>query len=336
MAMIGLGDMAQTFMLRRHTVEFKQNASVAAQELTTGRSANISAKLGGDLSHLMGIETTLTQLKGYRVATDTSALIATSMQSALSNIERLTEDIGTSLLQAGLLERNGALPMIAKDGAQRLDAIISVLNTKVGDRQLFSGVLTDRASIASSDVILAELETAISGAGAITAADIEATVSNWFQSPSGFASIAYGGGPPPSSVAISAEDRITLDITAADPAFRETLKSLAIVALIDRGTAVPNEAVAAGLARTAGTALLQTHSDRATLAGRLGHSQARIDEAQTRNLAEDSALQLARSDLVAIDPFEAATRMEAAQTQLETLYSVTARLSRLSLVDFLR
>jgi flagellar hook-associated protein 3 FlgL len=47
-------------------------------------------------------------------------------------------------------------------------------------------------------------------------------------------------------------------------------------------------------------------------------------------------LEIARADLVAIDPFEAATRMEAAQTQLETLYSVTARLSRLSLVDFLR
>jgi flagellar hook-associated protein 3 FlgL len=81
---------------------------------------------------------------------------------------------------------------------------------------------------------------------------------------------------------------------------------------------------------------LQSASDRASLQGRLGLTQARIDQAQTRNTAEQSMLEIARADLVAIDPFEAATRMEAAQTQLETLYSVTARLSRLSLVDFLR
>jgi flagellar hook-associated protein 3 FlgL len=37
-----------------------------------------------------------------------------------------------------------------------------------------------------------------------------------------------------------------------------------------------------------------------------------------------------------VDPYEAATKLEAAQSQLEALYTVTARLSRLNLVDFLR
>jgi flagellar hook-associated protein 3 FlgL len=86
----------------------------------------------------------------------------------------------------------------------------------------------------------------------------------------------------------------------------------------------------------AATSLLQNDTDRAFLRGNLGFAQARIEQAQTRNESEIAALEIARSDLLSIDPYEAATRLEAAQTQLETLYSVTARLSRLRLVDFLR
>ena len=101
-------------------------------------------------------------------------------------------------------------------------------------------------------------------------------------------------------------------------------------------TIIPNTETAIGLAQIAGTSLLQAQSDRTVLAGRLGVVQAVIDQAQTRNSAEESALKLARSDLLSVDSYEATTRMEAAQNQLETLYAVTARLSRLSLVDFLR
>ena len=151
--------------------------------------------------------------------------------------------------------------------------------------------------------------------------------------PSNFHQLRDTAGGP---IAISTEDKLDLAITAADPALQNTIKSLALVALIDRKTVVTDLKTGALLAQIAGTSLLQNHTDRALLAGRLGLAQARIDQTQTRNSAEESALLLARSDLFAVDPYEAATRMEATQTQLETLYSVTARLSRLSLVDFLR
>jgi flagellar hook-associated protein 3 FlgL len=121
-----------------------------------------------------------------------------------------------------------------------------------------------------------------------------------------------------------------------DPTIRDTLKSLALVAIVDRGNVVPNAETGTDLLQFAGTALLQNQANRAYLAGKLGQTQARIEQAQTRNEAEGTTLQLARSDLLAVDPYEAATRMQAAQTQLELLYSVTARLSQLNLVDFLR
>jgi len=64
--------------------------------------------------------------------------------------------------------------------------------------------------------------------------------------------------------------------------------------------------------------------------------EAQIDGATARNTAESSALELARAELIAIDPYKAATDLTSVQTQLETLYALTARLSRLSLVEYLR
>jgi flagellar hook-associated protein 3 FlgL len=67
----------------------------------------------------------------------------------------------------------------------------------------------------------------------------------------------------------------------------------------------------------------------------LGVTEARIEEARVANAAETTSLAQARNGLVAADPFEAATALEAVTTQLETLYALTARVSRLSLTNYL-
>jgi len=328
--------MAQTFMLRRLTNSMKQQASTAAQELTTGYTSNIARKLGGDLTRLSGLESTLSRLKGYRVATDSARLTADAMQSVFGKIDALTDGLGASLLNAANAESPQILQGLTTDAAARFDAVLVSLNTKIGDRTLFAGIVSDGPAVATSDVILSAIEAAVSGAGATSASDIEAAVTAWFNDIAGFATVGYLGGPAASALSVSAEDNVNLGITATDPAIKDTLKSLALVALVARGNVISDQQAVLQVSRLVGTSLLQNQSERTFVAANLGMVQARIDQAQTRNEAEEAALQLARSDLLAIDPYEAATRMEAAQTQLETLYSVTARLSRLSLVDFLR
>ena len=58
--------------------------------------------------------------------------------------------------------------------------------------------------------------------------------------------------------------------------------------------------------------------------------------ASARNGAETSALEIARTDILAIDPYRTATELQSTETRLETLYTLTARLSRLSLSEYLR
>ncbi|OZA12697.1 MAG: flagellar biosynthesis protein FlgL, partial [Rhodobacterales bacterium 17-64-5] len=90
------------------------------------------------------------------------------------------------------------------------------------------------------------------------------------------------------------------------------------------------------LAQRAGQELLTSEDSRIALAARIGTAEAKVEAARTRNAAEETALGILRSDLGSVDPYEAATRLEAARNQLESLYLVTARVSRLSLTEFLR
>jgi flagellar hook-associated protein 3 FlgL len=335
MGMNGIGDLAQSVSLRRFSAGMKQAANTAAQELTTGITADVGRKLGGAYTNLTGLESTLTRLDGYKVATDAGTRITGGMQTVLEQLDRLTDGVGISLMNAATDTQPAILNGLVVDGAQKFDALLSSLNTRIGDKTIFAGVASDGPAVASADTILLAIEAAVVGAGAVSAVDIEAAVSAWFNDPSGYEAVGYVGGGAAARFSVSAEDKLDLGVTAADPAIRDTLKSMAMVALVDRGTVIADAKTGAELAFAAGSQMLQNQSDRAVLAGKIGLAQARIDLAQTRNEAETSALQLARSDLLAVDPYEAATRMEAAQTQLETLYSVTARLSRLSLVDFL-
>ena len=86
----------------------------------------------------------------------------------------------------------------------------------------------------------------------------------------------------------------------------------------------------------AGETMITSQGELAVLQAHIGTVESRIEDAKIINSAEGAALDLARSEMLGVDPYETATKLENTQTQLETLYALTARLSRLSLVDFLR
>jgi flagellar hook-associated protein 3 FlgL len=179
------------------------------------------------------------------------------------------------------------------------------------------------------------VESMILASGANDVTSVEAAMDSWLSSPGGYAGTAYLGDNPLSPVPIAAGESMALDITANDPALRETLKGLAMATLVDRGLFAGQPVMEKYLAQRAGEVLLEGESDRAHLVARLGGMQAQVDRAQTRNESEAAALGMARTGMVQIDPYDTATRLQDAETQLQLIYTLTARISRLSLADYL-
>jgi flagellar hook-associated protein 3 FlgL len=333
MTRLSVGDASLTNILARQGADLRAQVSRASQEVTTGTHTDLARVLRGDVSPLLAIDASLTRLQAFRTTTQDAALQTAAQQTAISGLSSLAAGITTTLLGARDFQTTAQISAIAADMRGRLESAVGLLNTQAADRAIFAGAATDTVPLGSADDLLTALETAATGA--TTAGTVAAAVVNWFADPLGYGTF-YRGGAPLSDMPIAAGETADLSTTAMDPAIRDTLAGLAMAALLDRGMLAGNPEERARLAQRAGQELLTTEDARITLAARIGSVEARIEAARTRNGAEETALGILRSDIGSVDPYEAASRLEAARSQLESLYLVTARVSRLSLVEFLR
>ncbi|MDO8983407.1 flagellin [Cypionkella sp.] len=334
MSAISLGDMARSFMLRRHTVDLKQNLQRLTNEAAMGRISDTTARVSGDLGPISGIDVSLGRLKGYGIVTSEAGLFAGAMQTALGTVDNLAGNLSNSLISTSTGGTAALIDAAGKDAEQTLQTALSVLNTRFGDRSLFAGQATTGAASVDSDTLLSALTAAV--AGAFSAQDVETAVSNWFASPTGYDAVAYQGGDALAGLTIASGEEVRIDVTAKDPALRDTIKGLALAALLNRGVLVGQSTGRQDLARRAALSLLENKTDRTNVAARLGLVEARIDAAAIRNSNETSALQIARNNITEADPYETAINLDETQAQLEKIYALTARLSRLSLLDYLR
>lgn len=328
-----LGDMALQFTLRRHNVALKTEMQRLTQENTTGQVADIARAVRGDYAPLNAIETSLRRIEGYKSANTEAVLASDSMQNVLSNVGEMASGLVSGLLNVANAASSAQLTGVGIDAEAKFRSIVAALNTRAGDRSLFAGTATKGPALADADTILAALDGVV--AGAATAEGVEAAVSAWFDSPSGYLAEAYRGGPELAPLAVAPDERVDLGVTAADPRMRDALKAVAMAALINRGALAGDTGGRTALAQTAAERLLQSQEGLSDLSAKIGVAQQGISAAASRNGAEATSLTMARLELLGVDPYETALALTDAEGKLEALYAVTARAAKFSLVDYL-
>jgi flagellar hook-associated protein 3 FlgL len=333
MPQITMGDLAQTHLFGRRNATLKDSIQSLSSEVTSGLSVEKTERVKGDFTALSGIEASLTLLASFKTVTSETSAMTGQMQLTLNSIAEGSTSLSSSLLAASTSNSPNRINILGIEADQRLQAAISALNTRSGEKSLFAGDATDHAALADADTLMTALTTAV--AGEISAADIQTAVNDWFADPSGFQATAYQGGDLPTSIEIGSDQTVQIDITAMDPAIVSMLKGLAMTSLLQRGILSGDDKSRADLAKLAGESLATSLEPFAELTARLGTIEATVINTGVRNDAEKSAMETARLGILAVDPYETATKLQDAQTQLEMLYSITARMSRLSLVNYL-
>lgn len=336
MTAISPGDIARSLQMRRQTAELKTALAQHSRELTTGRNADPARSLRGDVSTLAALERDRAAIAAHQTATTEAALHTAAQQSVLT---QLTEDAATvsgRFLGLGPGLPGSVLDAVAGIGRTAFDNAVSALNTRVADRSIFAGVTSDSPALAPPEEILQALRAEI--AGLTDPAAIEAAVIDWFATPGGgFDSTALQGSATPAGpTAIAPGESVPFTVTAARAELRPTLAGFALSALVAEGPPGASSAQRVDLLQRAGLMLNQGQADLPALSGELGVTESRIAAAQARNAAEDNALTLALDGLIGVDPYEAAARLEDTRLRIEALYTVTARLQRLTLTEFLR
>lgn len=335
MLFTSIGDLSQTFQLRRDNARLKADMQRLTNELSSGRVADLRSATRGDLRPLAALERTVSLLSAYETAGAEAAFFTEVAQNAL-------EKIGSgavTLSGAALLARTSAIPSqldaVGREAAQQFEATVARLNVQAAGRSVFAGVATDGSALRPGSEILDAL--AVATAGATSAADVSATLDTWFGPGGAYETFAYLGSTDSLQPARVADgELVDLSVTALDPAIRDALRAMALGALLDRGVLAGNTTERADLSGRSGESLIAANDRIVGLRAVIGDAEAAIDRARSRSGAERAAAEFARAAIVESDPFQASAELLAMQGQLETLYTVTGRLSRLSLTNFLR
>ncbi len=334
MPLTSVGDGAQQFLTMRNGGAIKTELFRLAESLSTGRVNDITAELGGDTNRLSGINYSLAQIDGFaQVVSETSQMLA-GIQTVLGKVDTVRSDTGAKLLLLSDASTGAQVDEAGRAARSSFETIVDTLNTRLADRSLMAGTAVDRMPLASAESMLADITASL--AGATTVADITTAIDTWFDDPAGgFATMGYlGDSGAPLERRVAEHRKFQIDARADDPALRDVLKATAMAAIAEDVAILDIEAKS-DLLREAGERLFASATGIVAVQARIGFAEAAIEQTEVELNAQKTALEISKNDLISADPFETASRLQNIQLQLETHYSVTARLSRLSLLDYI-
>lgn len=332
MSMHSLGDLAQSLVSRRQATVLKQQMTRLTSELSSGRTADVTRHLKASFGQLADIEHQIRIQQGYRTATAEAGVVTSAMQGALGTVHDQVEDLANAALLASSATAGTATGTVALRARGALDTILGALDTSVAGRALFAGTASHSKPFAGSGALLTEARAALGTATDVPG--IRAALDGFFGSGGGFETLIYQGGSQDlAPYRLGAGESVQLSLRADDGIFREVLKSAIMAALADDPALGPETQHA--LVGAAAQGLLFQGGQMTRIQADLGHAEERIERSSVRIASELTSLDLARGQMLGVDPFEVASELENVQFQLEALYTVTARAARLNLLNFL-
>lgn len=330
-----IGDLAQLFLVQRQTTSLKQRMETLTGDLASGQSIDRVARVPGGMKRLGDFSHDLAVLASYRGSAREAALTTAAMQTALDRVQDVVTDLNDTAILARTNTGKMHLSTMSGQGREVLETVVSALNADLAGSALFAGSEVLGAPLASASEFLEAGRAAVTGAS--SAADVMAGLAALFDDPAGaFSNSLYQGSTTPlAPYQLGSGESVALDLRADGAAFRATFRHVVAAALVqDPGLAL-SESEKHELARLAGDGLTRAQGDITAIRATLGHAESRIEAATSRISAELNTLEQARNEMLAVDPFQTATELQSVQSRIETLYAVTARSSRLSLVSFL-
>lgn len=283
---------------------------------------------------LAAIDQRLARIDSFQQGARLVANRVNAMQTSLTTLATIREDSASRMLTAAAAGGSESLAAAGRSAKAALVDSVAALNLRIAGQAAFSGAATDVSPLPDAEAILAAVLPLVSGLD--NAQAVKTAVDSAFNDPGGlFETAIYQGADAAQGAVLGDETASPSYATATDPGIRKLLSGLVMAALVaEPGLSLPQNQKQ-DLARASAEALFGASTHLTSLQAQVGDDQSALDARQLQLATEKDALQSARGSLIGVDPYEAATRLEEARIQLETLYTVTARTSRLSLTGYL-
>ncbi|WP_084395896.1 flagellin [Henriciella aquimarina] len=310
----------------QNITELRSKIRDTSSEAVTGRYSDLTLKLSGRIGKAMMGQKALDDITSQRGLLGLREARLDLVQQSLNNVHKSAEGLSMRMLTAVGTEDDAGVTQTARESKSALDSIFSSLNVRYGERYLFSGDATSSQPFPDSAGLLADVRTIALSATDVT--DFETQIDDYFNSPTGgWQQSVYNG-----SATSSDGDAVT----GIDPAITKLVSGLAVMAVSggDDNMAILQQNPV--LIQQAADRVAEGQIDLTTLRANKGVTQERITNEQNSLDVEETILTEAFNKMTARDQYEAASELRELQNGLEASYMLTARLSQMSLLNYLR
>jgi flagellar hook-associated protein 3 FlgL len=314
-------------------------------EVSTGRHADVGRTLGVDASRNLELRNARDDLSALQ---STNGIVSTRLnqtQTALSAIGDLADGFMQTVLASN--QSGGDRSLLVADAKSRLGALVDILSTTSNGAFIFGGTnvssppvgdyLAQPASLGRTAVIGAfTTEFVATPVKSITAGQmktyLDGTFTNLFQG-AAWSSTFSSANSNTMSDRISTGEVIETSVSANTDGIRKLV--LVLTAAIDSGTKDLNAGAFTELTKKLVQVTGEVGSSITGMQSLIGISQERLAKASDRIVVQQNVLERRIGELEGADPAKAATSLSTITAQLEASYAVTARLQKLSLLNYL-
>lgn len=330
--------------------ELQRQLMERQQEASTGRKSDVGLSLGGRTHHVVNLrydfDLNVQQLDLNNLASGQLELT----QNILSSAASLAHDFTSQLI--GARNATNGQQIIKQAAAQAMMGLTALLNSTHDGQYIFAGINSGIAPLSSYDstppsaaktsidaAFLAEFGFPQGSAAAvnITSAQMDAFVAGAFANEFSAANWSANWSTASNqnrSLRIDEGRLMEVPVNANLQPLRDL--AAAITLALDGGTGNLSQGTFQALADKAAAMSAKAESSIGEVQSLLGNVQFEVKAARQRVESRNNILQKEIKALEGVDPYEAATRVNIITNQLEASYALTARLSNLSLLNFLR
>ncbi|MCG5484297.1 MAG: flagellar hook-associated family protein [Sinorhizobium meliloti] len=316
-------------------------------EVTTGRHADVGLALGSSAARSVSLQRELARLD---TLVDTNSVVTQRLaasQSALATMAEAAQQVRNTLVTFKGNDAADQLAIQKTEIQSAMSAFSSAANLSFNGEFLFAGINTDvrpfedygAAAKSTFDTALATYMSAngIASMSDFTKAEMEDFITNTLEplyaSDAQWATDWSKASSQNMTSRISTTEVVQSSTNATTEGFRKfALASVIALELMDANV---SSEVRAYIGETALGYVEQANTKITAERSTLGISEARVKKANTSLQAQIKLINTHITDLEGVDTYAASTRMNTLLTQVETSYTLTARIQRLSLIDFL-
>ncbi|MEZ2222483.1 flagellar hook-associated family protein [Rhizobium sp. RCC_161_2] len=330
----------------RQTIRQAQNEMTdASTEATTGVYADIGVSLGSGTASSVNLTRDVTRIDSILSSNSVVNQRMTSSQTALSDMSSQAQKFMDQLVALRGNNDGSSVQLTQQTATATLSSFVADANTMVNGEYLFAGTNTDVQPMTdNSSAATTAIQSALSDyatAQGVAVSDLTGDQMKDFIT--NVAEPLVTSDSSWSDWSSASDQNMSSRISNSEVIESSTNANATGMRYLALSTTIANALMGQGLSQDA----LNAVTDQATSyarqaidglndqASQLGLSQARLTDANTSLNAQKTILNTNIGDLTGVDPYEASTKVNSLETQLETAYTIVSKIQQLSLVNYL-